>query len=156
MTTESKYLQDYRQMQRSDFRYFTDMSTRWGDADALGHINNTLYARYYESGRVAYCSEILQMDFVHQMPTGVILADIKIAYIQQLHHPAELEIGSRISRIGNSSLDLDAAIFIKSEDQPISTSRAVVVWFDYKTNHTQAVPTDIREKLMQYEVIPPA
>ncbi len=156
MSVESKYLQDYRQMERSDFAHFMDMPTRWGDADALGHINNTLYARFYESARLAYCEDILQLEFVHGMTIGVILADMKISYLQQLHYPSEIEIGSRISRMGNSSLDLDAAVFIKGQDQLISTSRATCVWFDYSANKTGPIPDDKRKQIETFERIPPA
>jgi len=40
MGAESKDLQDYRQMECSDFTHFFEMPTRWGDADGLGYINN--------------------------------------------------------------------------------------------------------------------
>ena len=83
MTAQSKHLTDYRQMERSDFVHFFELSTRWGDADALGHINNTLYARYYESSRLDYFEKLMGMHFTPALTSGVILADMKIAYLKQ-------------------------------------------------------------------------
>jgi len=152
----SKFLDDYRQMERADFSHFLTENTRWGDSDAMGHINNVLYARYYESARTSYFGKLLEMDFVNKMPTGVILADMKIAYLQQLHHPATMQIGARVSRLGGSSLHFDAAVFVDEHDQPISTSRATLVWFDYGQNKTLRIPQEIRQTIIDYETIVPS
>lgn len=152
---DGKFLDDYRQMERSDFTYFLKENTRWGDSDAMGHINNVLYARYYESARTSYFSELLDLKFVKKMPTGVILADMKIAYLQQLHHPAEMQIGARVSRLGGSSLHFDAAVFLQGSDQPISASRATLVWFDYAKNRSLKIPQDIRQTIIDYETLLP-
>ena len=151
---ESKYLDDYRQMERSDFNHFLQENTRWGDTDMLGHINNVLYARYYESARTSYLREVLEIDFINNDRTGIILADMKISYLQQLHHPAAMRIGARISRLGGSSLQLDAAVFVEN-DKPISTSRATLVWFDYASNRTLKIPQEVREIIGVYEKIKP-
>jgi len=152
---ESKFLEDYRQMQAADFKHFLQENTRWGDTDMLGHINNVLYARYYESARTSYLSEVLGIDFINLDKTGIILADMKIAYLQQLHHPASMRIGARISRLGGSSLHLDAAVFIEGDENPISTSRATLVWFDYGNNKTIKIPETHRQIITDYETILP-
>lgn len=43
---QSKFLEDYGQIERADFLYFLTENTRCRDRDAMGHINNVLYARY--------------------------------------------------------------------------------------------------------------
>lgn len=151
----SRFLADYRQMERNDFKHFLFENTRWGDADMLGHINNVLYARYYESARTSYLREVLDIDFINQDRTGIILADMKIAYLEQLHHPAKMQIGARISRFGGSSAQLDAAVFIEGKDQPISTSRATLVWFDYASNKSLKIPQDSRQTIIDYEILIP-
>ena len=156
MATESKYLEDYRQMERSDFVHFIDIQVRWGDADVLGHINNTLYGRYYESSRLDYFERLMDMHFTRELTSGVILADMKIAYLKQLHYPCEIEIGSRVSRMGNSSLGFEAAVFIKGSDDVISTSRATLVWFDYKADKNKGISEEDRKTIIDFERIPPA
>lgn len=156
MASQSKYIEDYRQMEYSDFRYFFEMPTRWGDADALGHINNALFARYYESARLGYFSSLMDLEFSPKMTSSVILADLKIAYLKQLHYPSDLMVGCRVSRLGNSSLDFDSAVFLKESNELISTSRAILVWFDYVANTNKPVPDESRSKIIDYEKIPPA
>ena len=152
---EPKFSDDYRQMERSDFSHFLIENTRWGDSDAMGHINNVLYARYYESARSSYFGQLLDMIFTNKMSEGIILADMKIAYLQQLHHPAEMTIGARVSQLGGSSLHFDAAIFVEGNNKPISTSRATLIWFDYANNSTLKIPQGIRQIIADYEVIAP-
>lgn len=156
MQTETKYLEDYRKMQRSDFNHFFDMPTRWGDADAFGHINNTLYARYYESARIGYFENAMNMEFHTESKEGVILADLKMAFLQQLHYPSDMEIGSRVSKIGNSSLILDAAIFVKGSDTLINTSRATLVLFNFSANEKKIIPQSLRDLISAFEKFTPA
>ena len=156
MSKASKYIDDYRKMERDDFAYFFVENTRWGDLDAIGHINNVLYARYYESARTSYFGDLLDIKFVSKTPISLILADMKIAYLQQLHHPASMQIGARVSRIGGSSMQFDAAVFVEGNDHAISTSRASLVWFDYSQNQSVKIPQDVRENISEFEKIAPA
>ncbi|MEB8432596.1 thioesterase family protein [Cocleimonas sp. KMM 6892] len=151
----SKFLDDHRQMEQCDFRFFFKEKTRWGDADTLGHINNVMYARYYESTRVAYFEQLLGLQFVSKMPVGVITADMGISYLEQLHYPAEMIIGARVSRIGKSSFSFDSAIFVGENTKPVSTSRTTQVWFDFEQNQSKEIPCEVRTKMIEYEIIAP-
>lgn len=136
---------------RSDFNFFTALPTRWGDADTFGHLNNAKYVTFLETGRIDYFTRLLDLRFEQSIEQGIILADLNITFLQQVHHPAELEIGSCISRLGNSSLDMDASIFIKNKDAPVATSKAILVWFNYKENRSQPIPRSVREKITAFD-----
>ena len=45
-------------MSRSDYVHWVSLPVRWGDMDALGHVNNAMYFRYAESGRIAYFTTV--------------------------------------------------------------------------------------------------
>ena len=45
-------------MNRTDFRHVTPVTVHWGDMDALGHVNNVIFFRYVESGRISYFNEL--------------------------------------------------------------------------------------------------
>jgi len=156
MQADSKFLDDYRKMERSDFNHFFEMPTRWGDADAFGHINNTLYSRYYESARFAYFEKAMDMEFDMDSKEGLILADMKVAFLQQLHYPTVMEIGSRVSRLGNTSLVMDCAIFVKDSETLINTSRATMVYFDFKKNEKMVISESVRSLISAFEKISPA
>ena len=140
-------------MQRSDFRHVYEMPVRWGDMDALGHVNNVEFLRYLESGRVAYVEKVLRTGL--KTKESVILADIQCAFLQQLHYPATLQVATRVSRMGTSSLHLSCAIFRKAEVSPLATSKAVVVWFDFVRQRPTPVPAAVRDRIYAFEAIVP-
>ena len=50
------------QFARPRFRFFTPTPTRWGDCDRLGHVNNVQFVRYFESGRLDYFHQRLDVE----------------------------------------------------------------------------------------------
>ena len=138
---------------RNGFRFFTSTPTRWGDCDMMGHVNNVQFARYYESGRLDYFHRLLDMSTGPEVHSSLIIADIHVTFLRQIHHPCALEVGSRISRLGNSSFDLEAAIFTPGEDEPYSTAKAACVWFNYRDNHSVPIPPTERKIIQQFEGI---
>ena len=140
--------------ERGSFRLFTPSPTRFGDCDMFGHVNNVQFARYYESGRLDYFERVLEIGASAEPGETLIIADIHINFLQQINHPCALEVGSRISRLGNSSFDFEAAIFAPGENRPRSTARAACVWFDFGANRSLPIPDAARRIIQQFEGIP--
>jgi len=140
-------------MTKSEFVHRYPIHVRWGDADVFGHINNVQYMRYVESGRVAYCEDVFNAELTSTIKTGWILADMQCSYVQQVHYPAELEIYTRISQLGNKSATILSNIYREGEDEPVLTSRGVMVWFDFTQQKTAVIPLDIRDKAENFEKI---
>jgi len=141
---------------RSDFAHFVTLPVQWGDMDSIGHVNNAIYFRYVESGRIAYfrAIEATPEDGLFD-GEGPILADIQCSFIGQLRFPATIDIGTRTTRIGSKSFEIQAAIFVDGEDAPAATSRAVVVWFDYANQKTAPIPDALRQRINDLEVVAP-
>ncbi len=143
-------------LDRADYNLFTSVPTRWGDCDALGHINNAMLVRYLESGRIDYFQQVCQLSLAGGEPYGFIIANLEIGFVKQVHHPSNLEIATRISRLGNSSFDVDAIIFNQGDNIPLITSRGVCVWFDLQNNNSVKLPDDIRNTIMTFQQGVPA
>lgn len=126
-----------RDFRRSDFKFFIDYKTRWKDMDCIGHVNNSTFLTYVESARL----ELVQKWGFENVP--IIMASIKIDYINQLKHPADLEIGQSITRIGTTSFDLFTGIFHKNNEIPITISTTTLVCFDYQIQKPIKVPQEI-------------
>ena len=150
--TESGHI-DIDRYLRAGFRFFTSTPTRWGDCDMLGHINNVEYLRYYESARLDYFQQVLGVSPGSGPGDSVILADIHVTFLSQVHHPCALEVGTRISRLGNSSFDFEAAIFAPGDDAAWSTASATCVWFNFRDNHSTPIPPGARQTIQQFEGI---
>jgi acyl-CoA thioester hydrolase len=123
--------------------------------DSLGHVNNAVYFRYIESGRIAYFDAIGAGADLEGGGEGPILADIQCSFIGQLRYPAEIDVGTRTARIGTKSFTVEAGIFLAGDDAPIATSRAVVVWFDYVNQRTEQLPDALRKRVLELEKVTP-
>ena len=153
--TESGNSDRIRQVSRDEFKFFIPMPTRWGDSDLNGHINNAMFVRYLESGRLDYHAEIFNRDYVFSPPPGFIIASLQIDFLQQVNHPAELSVGTRVSRLGNSSFESDGAIFLPDNQSPAVISRSVCVWFNYAINCSERIPRAARDAVINYERVEP-
>ncbi|AFT67659.1 MAG: acyl-CoA thioester hydrolase [Cycloclasticus pugetii] len=138
-------------MSKQEFNHVFPLSVRWGDADVYGHINNVEFVRYVESGRVAYCEEVMGLTLKAGIESGWVLADMQCRYLKQVHYPALLEVHTRISQMGNKSATMLVDIYHKGEDTPVLTSRGVIVWFDMKRQQTAPIPNDIKAKVASFE-----
>lgn len=136
---------------RDQFRYFGRLDTRWGDVDRMGHVNNAKFITYDEQARTDYMAE-RQRDAGFEGP-GFILARICCDFLEQLHHPARIDYGIRIVRIGRSSLQTQGALFVG--DRCHARTEGVIVWFDYDAQKASVVPEAVRKAIRDFEVIRP-
>jgi acyl-CoA thioester hydrolase len=139
---------------RANFNFFTSVPTRWGDADMLGHINNVIFVRYIESGRLDYFDRVLGLKFKQPLGQGILVADMQVSYLSQAHHPINFEVATRVSRIGNTSFDVSANIYDENGTAVVA-SKAVCVWFDFALDQKQSVPLAAREAVFDLEIIKP-
>lgn len=139
---------------RSDYAHITPIKVKWGEMDSLGHVNNAVYFRYSEDGRIDYIHQIAE-DSGTQTSDGPILADLRCSFRQQLRYPADVEIGTRVRRIGRSSLDIEQCLFLADTDDVIAVLENVVVWFDYGSQTSMRVPETVRERIRDLESLPP-
>ena len=137
----------------SDFSFFMKLAPRWGDMDALGHVNNARFFTYDESVRLAYFQQLMSGDPKFWKEYGLILAHIEADFIAQLKPPAELDIGFRIAKIGRTSMGTEAAMFLG--DTAVAITRGILVWFDYRAGKALPVPDDVKARIRAREVLAP-
>jgi acyl-CoA thioester hydrolase len=129
--------------QRHPYTFWYSEKLRFSDTDMIGHVNNVAFAALIESGRVAFT----RSGAIPLMPQDMLLvmARIEIDYRAELHFPAEVEIGSRVLRVGNSSFDIGNAVF--HGESCAATSRTVLVAIDRQSRKSRALPDDMRAAL---------
>ena len=138
---------------RAEFAFFLELASRWGDMDALGHVNNAKFFTYDESVRLDYFQQLMRDDAKFWKDYGLILAHIEADFIAQLKPPAKLDLGFRIAKIGRTSLGTEAAMF--RGEQLVAVTRGVLVWFDYRAGTPLPVPDDVKARILAFEKIPP-
>ena len=135
---------------RTDFGFFLPLVTRWGDMDALGHVNNVKFFTYDESVRLEYFRQLMQDDPKFWGEYGLILAHIEADFLAQVKPPVTLDLGFRITKLGRTSLRTEAGMFLG--DTCVAVTRGVIVWFDYKKSVALPIPDGVRTKIRQLEV----
>ncbi len=90
------------------------LPVQWGDQDALGHVNHTVYLRWLESSRIAYFERIGLSTAILTEKIDPILASISCDYRRQIQYPETVHIGARINRIGRSSLTMEHEVVCES------------------------------------------
>ena len=131
---------------RASFSYWYQEKLRFSDTDMLGHINNVAFAALFEGGRVNYTRN----GVVTNMPRDVlvVMRRIEIDYRGELHWPAEVNIGSRLLRIGTTSFTVGSAIFDGERCAATSTTTLVVI--DRKMRRSVAIPQAVRAGMLKH------
>ena len=109
--------------------------------DSFGHVNNAVFLTYIEDARITFFKRWNLCD----NKKSIIIASIKMDYLRQMGHPANLIVGQRISRIGRKSFDIESAIFIQNKAEPVASAIVTCVCFDYEKNQSVPVYLEIIE-----------
>ena len=124
---------------------------QWGDQDAFGHVNNTVFIRWFESGRVAYLEQLGLGGSLSGKGLGPILAAINCNYRRPINHPDTIHIGTRVTKVGKSSMTIAHAIFSERLQSIAADGDSVVVMFNYDTQKSSRVPDNLRAMIATLE-----
>ena len=130
--------------QRALFPVWSETTVRYSDLDPNSHVNNGAISAYFEDGRVRLRAEHLATAS-NAMLTGFAIARITINYRAPLTFPATVDIGSAVTRIGNSSYVLGQSVF--RGDECIATAEVVTVRFDAKSHRSMPLEDEVRAVL---------
>ena len=109
-----------------------DEIVRFGDLDSQGHVNNAVFATYFESGRVGMFRD-------PTLGIGVpgatfVLVRQEIDYLRELHWPGNIVVGTALIELGRSSFKMAQAIF--RDGTAVATCRATLVMMDLATRRS--------------------
>jgi len=119
------------------------ITPRFYETDAFGHINNTVISGWFESAREPIFRIFSPNLDIDQM--SLILARVEIDFVAQTHYGQPVNIRTGIERIGRASFVVAQEVW----QHGICTARgkAVQVYFDFKTQQSDALPEHIRQQL---------
>ncbi len=124
---------------------------RWGDMDALGHINNTLYFRYMETVRVEWLRGLMQRQRRVRGGQGIVIANAFCNFLSELVYPGEIVVRHFSGKVGNTSFDTFVTMHpADRQDVCAATGGATVVWVDMAAGRRPAaLPDWLREELLR-------
>ncbi|MEH6649658.1 MAG: thioesterase family protein [Motiliproteus sp.] len=129
-----------------------DQPIRWGDMDALGHLNNTLYFRLFEEARIQWLDHIGAEFSKPNAATGAVIVHAGCDFLYPVVYPATTRISTTIEKIGRSSIEICHQMStIDQPDRIVANGPVKVVWIDYKANRSVPLPDAIRATLIDYQ-----
>lgn len=116
---------------------------RWGDMDALGHVNNTVYFRYAEQARIDWLASLGHDDIV-EVEEGPVIVNASCTFLKPIAFPATVEVRTLIGRPGRSSLPTFYEMRCVGDDTLYAEGAAKIVWWNPRTGKSLPLPDSIR------------
>ncbi len=133
------------------FASVTPIMVHWGDMDALGHVNNTVTFRWFETSRIGYLESSHVSRELQASNLGPILAATNCNYRRQLHFPDTVMVGTRVSRLGRSSMTLQHAVYSEQLGEIAADGESVVVVFDFDKQRPIRIPDLVRDCVLRLQ-----
>jgi acyl-CoA thioester hydrolase len=134
-----------------DFPVVVQFPVAWGEMDALGHVNNTIYFRYFESARVAYLTKINFIDPAANNGVGSILASTQCDFRKALAYPDTVEIGARVTEIGADRFIMEYRVVSHRLQKIAADGKGIIVAYNYREKRKADLPEVIRQNIQAVE-----
>ena len=134
-----------------DFTFVVDLNIEWGDMDALQHVNNIEYFKYFQVARIAYFEKINSDSEFGETPIPLILASTQCKFIYPLTFPDSVSVGVRVDAMADQYFTMKYAVVSHQHQRLAAIGDAKVVMFDYVNNKKTSVPDEIRKTIIDLE-----
>jgi acyl-CoA thioester hydrolase len=138
-----------------NFRFHYLLEVRYGDLDPQGHVNNARYLTYFEQARIHYVIHLNLWDGRSYFDIGFILADAQVTFLGPILFGQEIQIGVRVSRMGNKSLTMEYSLEDIETGQQLARGSTALVTYNYHDGHTIPIPDRWRQEIALFEGLNP-
>lgn len=131
---------------RRDFRFFSAIPTRWMDNDQYGHVNNVVYYAYFDTVISHFLIGEAGLD-VESGPVIGVCAESGCIYRAAIAHPAIIDAGLALGRLGRTSATYRLGIFAAGSETPAAYGHFTHVFVDRATMRPVPIPDRLRAAL---------
>ena len=117
---------------------------RWGDMDAMGHVNNTVYFRYMEQARIGWFDALVPQQQAWKT-TGIVIVNASCNFRKPINYPGTVEVKVFSGAPGGSSVPTFYELAVERE--VYADGAAVVVFIDMQSQKPVRIPERIRSLL---------
>lgn len=122
----------------------------WGDMDAFGHVNNTIYLRYFETARVRYFEAVPELAGFKGTEIPVV-ATISCTYKRPVKYPDTLTIKVGVESMGKASLKMTCEMSSQQQQKVVAIAECTIVIIDSTQGHSVRVPDIWRAAIERIE-----
>jgi acyl-CoA thioester hydrolase len=137
--------------QLAEFPVVLRWPVQWGDEDSFGHVNNTVYIRWFESARIEYLQRTGLTGMHQRQRVGPILASVTCHFRRPAEFPDWVQIGARVTRFGRTSFTMAHCIVSEAQGAVVAEGDSVIVVFDYNAGRPHPIPDELRQAIERLE-----
>lgn len=133
------------------FPLILEVPLAWGDMDAMRHVNNTVYFRWFESARIAYFQRTSFLDEMENNGIGPILASTHCKFRVPLTFPDTVRVGACATELAEDRFVMRYAVASESHDRIAAEGEGLIVSYDYRRQKKAPVPDAVRRSIEELE-----
>lgn len=131
------------------FRHSTPVQLRFNDIDILGHVNNNSQFAIFDVGKTQFYNSLRgQLDDWRRVEA--VIANINCTFHSQILFSDDIEVRTRIIRIGEKSFTMQQIIYNLTRHEISSLADSVMVSVDYDTKRSKPIPAPLVEALRKW------
>ncbi len=129
-----------------DFPYRLSDNVRFADLDPNHHVNNAVYATYFETGRVT----LMKDRSFGLMPEGLawMMVRLDIHFRAELRWPGTIELGLGVAKLGRTSATFDQVVF--SQGKCVASAQSVNVLIGESSRKPTPLTAEIIENFRRW------
>ena len=128
----------------------TDITVAWADMDALQHVNNVVYLRYFEIARIDFLNKINLFETISSNGVGPVISENNIRYKRPVTFPDTLTVGVTITDIKTDRFVMNYTVFSHAQNAITTTGISKVVMFDFETGQKAPIAEPLLSALVSY------
>ncbi len=137
--------------QRSAYRWFVPITTRWMDNDAYGHVNNVTFYSWFDTAANQYLVSEGGLDIQNSPVIGLVI-ESGCRYHEPVAYPEAVEAGVRVDGLRNRAVRWGIAIFRPGASDAVAEGHFVHVFVDRATRKPVPIPDGMRAALERLDV----
>jgi acyl-CoA thioester hydrolase len=115
----------------------------WGEMDSYEHVNNVVYFRYFENGRLEYFRRIGWFEIEEKTGIGPILAATQARFRRALAYPDTIHIGTRLLELKDDRFRIEHNIVSETQDAVVTVGEGLLVAYKYESSEKALVPDEL-------------
>jgi acyl-CoA thioester hydrolase len=123
----------------------------WGEMDSYRHVNNVVYFRYFENGRLEYFRRLGWSEIERQTGVGPILAATSARFRRALTYPDTIAIATRVTSLAEDRFVLQHLIVSHKLGAVVTEGEGTIVTFHYERGAKAPIPEVLRKRIAELE-----
>lgn len=139
--------------EKNEFRHCIPVQIRFNDIDILGHVNNTVYFSFYDTGKARYLQAV-RKGTINFRKVETVIANVDCAFRRPIYFGQDIDLYTRLVEMGDKHIKLQQMLADHNDGTVHSVCETVMVFIDNETLKPVGIPAEWRRLFADYENIP--